>query len=324
MSGQPQTPSKSAPATGGMPVRYCKKCGYALCGLQSPRCPECGREFDLGDPRSTRSRPPRSWMWYVRRAGFVLLAIILVLAATWLWFYWDWRTEKQALAELRPEGRVQGPRLPSWLDFEYHDNAEWLRGHLAEGGFVLDRTTELVIRGPQHDLATIAHLKRLQALGLYDTGVSDLTPLAGLTDMRRLWIDGGDISDLSKISGMTSLMDLYLFHLPGLTDFSALSKLKTLARLGLNHASISDLTPLAGLTELQILDLQGTNVTDLRPLAGEGMILQQLDIRHTPVRDLSPLSPLKTLRWLRVDQDVSAEQIAALKRVLRACDIIRE
>src|SRR6266516_4363879 len=32
------------------PIGLCLDCGYALFGLPTPRCPECGREFDPMDP----------------------------------------------------------------------------------------------------------------------------------------------------------------------------------------------------------------------------------------------------------------------------------
>jgi hypothetical protein len=37
-------------------VRYCLDCGYRLDNLQSTRCPECGRGFDLADPATTSAR----------------------------------------------------------------------------------------------------------------------------------------------------------------------------------------------------------------------------------------------------------------------------
>src|SRR5678815_4137000 len=34
------------------PLGLCLDCGYALHGLPTPRCPECGREFDPLDPKT--------------------------------------------------------------------------------------------------------------------------------------------------------------------------------------------------------------------------------------------------------------------------------
>lgn len=39
--------------------RYCRGCRYILDGLASPRCPECGRRFDPGDPKTFLTTPRR-------------------------------------------------------------------------------------------------------------------------------------------------------------------------------------------------------------------------------------------------------------------------
>ena len=66
-------PSTSASST---PNVWCKTCGYVLDHLPEPRCPECGREFNLADSstylRSAR-RVPRS-------ARVALIGVWLVLA----------------------------------------------------------------------------------------------------------------------------------------------------------------------------------------------------------------------------------------------------
>lgn len=40
------------------PTMYCKGCGYVLDGLPEHRCPECGREFDPGNPKTFSDQPP--------------------------------------------------------------------------------------------------------------------------------------------------------------------------------------------------------------------------------------------------------------------------
>lgn len=44
------------------PIGLCLDCGYSLLGLPTPRCPECGREFDPMDPASMNMGRPLSPM----------------------------------------------------------------------------------------------------------------------------------------------------------------------------------------------------------------------------------------------------------------------
>src|SRR5437867_9827306 len=41
-----------ATSTAQKPIGLCLDCNYPLFGLPTPRCPECGREFDPMDPAS--------------------------------------------------------------------------------------------------------------------------------------------------------------------------------------------------------------------------------------------------------------------------------
>src|SRR4051812_24704590 len=48
----PPPPSRVHSTAAGAPIGLCLPCGYALHGLPTPRCPECGREFDPLDPKT--------------------------------------------------------------------------------------------------------------------------------------------------------------------------------------------------------------------------------------------------------------------------------
>jgi hypothetical protein len=39
---------------------YCRKCFYPLSGLSECCCPECGRQFELSNPRSFLRQPPQA------------------------------------------------------------------------------------------------------------------------------------------------------------------------------------------------------------------------------------------------------------------------
>lgn len=69
--------------------------------------------------------------------------------------------------------------------------------------------------------------------------------------------------------------------------------------LDLDGSQISDLRPLASLTMLERLHLSSTQVSDIEPLANLAA-LQCLDLDDTQVSDLSPLANLTALSWLNL------------------------
>jgi hypothetical protein len=94
----PMTASMSdrAAASSGN-TRYCLGCSHSLRGVTEPVCPECGRDFDPHDPRTTGESP-----FPVRRAlgrltrGLALFGIAVLLVAIlcsaagwreWMWLF---------------------------------------------------------------------------------------------------------------------------------------------------------------------------------------------------------------------------------------------
>lgn len=69
--------------SGGPAPRYfCKRCGYSLYGLERSRCPECGVEFSLSDPRSYRTRRPLpAWARALSKWSLTAGVTALVIAA---------------------------------------------------------------------------------------------------------------------------------------------------------------------------------------------------------------------------------------------------
>jgi hypothetical protein len=66
------------------PQAYCLGCRYNLRGLTEPRCPECGRAFDPGDPRTWSTTAIRK-----RRLSVLIPIYVLplaLLAAFWIQF----------------------------------------------------------------------------------------------------------------------------------------------------------------------------------------------------------------------------------------------
>lgn len=72
----------------------CLDCYYVLEGLEEPRCPECGRSFDLYDASTFTRKPPYVW-WKLWLPGLIQAMIfgvvsmaILALLGQWGWALW--------------------------------------------------------------------------------------------------------------------------------------------------------------------------------------------------------------------------------------------
>ena len=108
VSPMAQDPSKSLAG----PSMYCRKCFYALEGLDTNRCPECGRAFDPGDRRTYRRRPP--WMSPGRRRALVATIVTTVYFGSYYSMARvssQWAADRLAYAYERfePEYRFAGP-----------------------------------------------------------------------------------------------------------------------------------------------------------------------------------------------------------------------
>jgi hypothetical protein len=280
----PEPRELSSPALATPPRVFCKGCGYALVGLQSNKCPECGRGFDLGNRRTFARRPPRSWVWrWGRRvlAGVLLLLLTAGTGVGWLW--WGWRAEQPTIVRLRePNARFKlkaiGPeRLRSVLGerlaylTQRADSAEIVRLRVAE--------TE------QLDLHSLAHIQRL-----------------------RLVVCEMSNTSLSRLGGLEKLKELHLLGLrtdkPDLTFLEKLPLLSTLALWG-TWVPKAGLEHVGRLVQLKVLSLRQTGITnaDLQHLKGLSS-LEELDLWNNPINGdgLEYLRGLKSLRQLWIDR----------------------
>lgn len=60
--------------------RFCRGCGHSLRGIASRRCPECGREFDPHDLRTTRATASRWSLEFFARAARAVIILLGVAA----------------------------------------------------------------------------------------------------------------------------------------------------------------------------------------------------------------------------------------------------
>jgi hypothetical protein len=97
-------------------VGTCWECGYALRGLPTPRCPECGRRFDPADPASMNmGEDPRPWVRRLMRPpGWPLHALTAVAILLSVW----------AAAAPMPPGRIGAVLIELWREF--NSTSSWL------------------------------------------------------------------------------------------------------------------------------------------------------------------------------------------------------
>ena len=151
---------------------------------------------------------------------------------------------------------------------------------------------QLDIRGlPIADLTPLAGMP-LEVLYAEETKVSDLAPLKGMP-LQILWLNHTPVADLSPLAGMR-LDELNLWATK-VKDFSPLQSMD-FGTLWLRETAIDDLSVLAGKSPVS-LDLEDAPVDDLTPLA-EMISLERLNIAGTQVSDLSPLADLRQKRLI--------------------------
>ncbi len=155
------------------------------------------------------------------------------------------------------------------------------------------------------DISFLSDLTGLTVLRLEYNRITDISPLSGLTDLTELRLSGNNITDISPLSGLTNLTRLELPS--GITDVPVivriLSRLPHLTSLGLSNSNIEDVSALipvlSDLTDLRVLNLFGTGMTDLSPLAGLTH-LTTLYLGNNSVSDITPLAELTNLTSLNL------------------------
>jgi len=312
-------------------ARFCRHCAYNLYGLPENRCPECGKAFDLNDPKSywphASSLSRRKWAKRIVKALFTLL-ILCSVAGLSLWYPWHreqdavqmvqhygggWQTitlKEQPPGLGRGYGQLCGASLqtttigPRWL--------QWLLGK--RGGFLLQRVDAICpANSPvtDADLALWSGLRHLRSLNLFaDSKLTDagLVNLKVMKQLQVLGLDSTQVTDtgLVNLKHLKQLQWLLLGHTQvtdaGLVNFK---ELKQLQGLDLDATQVADagLVNLKCLDQLQWLNLDGTHITN----AG-----------------LANLKELRQLRWLILaNTPVTDAGVSALQKALPNCHIMR-
>ncbi|SFH79977.1 leucine-rich repeat domain-containing protein [Planctomicrobium piriforme] len=163
------------------------------------------------------------------------------------------------------------------------------------------------------DIAPVATLSKLRELYLEKAKVGDLSPLAGV-ELDKLWLNFCPVEDLTPLKGK-HLTELNLCNTP----IRSLDVIPTMeiGTLWLRETPVTDISPLVS-QKLVSLDLQGTGVKDLSPLR-EMKTLERLNIAGSDVTDLTPLAGLQLSRLV-----FSPEKITTGLEVVRGMKSLRQ
>ena len=108
-----------------------------------------------------------------------------------------------------------------------------------------------------------------------------------------------DSVDLDDVKDMVALNELDLSGNEYIQSIQPLGQLRNLKLLNLSGTNVSDLTPIRNLTELVELDLSKTKVFDLTPLK-YSVKLARLDISDTEIRSLAVLEKMVAMENLEM------------------------
>jgi len=127
-------------------------------------------------------------------------------------------------------------------------------------------TTLMLDRNYISDITTLQSMTSLVNLNLSVNLISDIQALSPLKNLKRLEIGDNFIKDISSLERMSTLTYLDLFG-NLISDISSVRHLNALYSLDVSNNKVSDLTPVQHLNLIGI-EITGTDVTDLSPLAG--------------------------------------------------------
>ncbi|HSA76131.1 MAG TPA: hypothetical protein VLE02_01180 [Nitrosarchaeum sp.] len=169
------------------------------------------------------------------------------------------------------------------------------------------------------DFSSIAHLKNLKVLCLSRTRFENETVLSELTNLTNLSIDGTRIKNILNLSQLTNLeqlniskirisdispvahihkLDILIANFMGMyiTNFRCGNSVRHLSACGARNEYLAQI---AESENLEILDISGSDVTDISSLE-RCKKLHTLDLRLTPDCDLSSLRLCQTLRKIHL------------------------
>lgn len=161
------------------------------------------------------------------------------------------------------------------------------------------------------DVTPLARLTSLTHLDLSRARVKDLRPLSAMKSLKYLNCRGSYTHSIDTLAALTALtyldLEYGMWRTPATADLAPIVGLTSLVHLNMGGTCVSDLAPLAAsLTRLTYLDIADTDVSDVEPLSALPA-LSSLDISYTRVEDVTPLLKLTSLTCLKAMEEQVAE-----------------
>lgn len=185
------------------------------------------------------------------------------------------------------------------------DGANTLSALCQGYAYALPRVVSLTLKGSTHDLnvalrAALEHMPSIRELIIYHDGDFDCTSLipAAPTLTRLDLSDGSMLSSENTTDGLSRLTGLRWMSLwrMGVDDIGFVKNMHFLEHLNIGENNIHDLSPLSGCPRLMYLDVcccrDGDNT-----------------------ENFAPLTSIKSLRKLKVSEDVSAYAVETISEI---------
>ena len=297
------------------PVRmFCRECGYALVGLTSNRCPECGREFDPSDSATFRQRPLHGWAMRALKIALAFFCISLPADCYFCYLSVQAHKENKAIQFLDDSGQAAvttRDTTPGWLKVLLHGHAAYLWRRADKVDYMPHADASSSV--PQC-MAAIGNLKCLRVLWVYGHAEfitdNDLSNLRRLSGLKELWVSHTKMTD-SSLKNFKDLTSLHGFSLGESqitgTGLVYLQRLPVLQELELRDTQVTDigLVEVERLTNLRVLDLSGTSITDMGLVHLKRLTaLRKLDLGGTQITDagLGNLQDMSDLQDLNLER----------------------
>ncbi|CAL6052079.1 leucine-rich_repeat domain-containing protein [Hexamita inflata] len=162
----------------------------------------------------------------------------------------------------------------------------------------VQQTKEFAFNGKNIELIhLLSFLANLTELNLQNNQISDISSISKLTNMKKLYINSNCIENISALQSFTDLTHLGLSK-NKLTSYTL--ALPNLVELLLGYNKLQDKSGLQHSPKLEILQLSGTETTDLHTIPPQLFGLKVLYLLSNNLMEISYLSNFVDLQSLRL------------------------